>query len=299
MDEAQRGEGTRGGTAGAVTCPRLLSLCLVLVLGLVGCSHVSPKPVPEDVRAQLGPVAVIPARFEAKTELRMPAKGGVAGTGRGAATGALKGMSLATELGRGCQGYGCIFSLALIPAGGLIGGLVGAIHGGLTAVPAAAVEDGSAELRSAMAELDLQETLGHRVFRAAQAQTCHRLVIDNENGPRGRKEKIGYQPLVADGIQTVLEISVLGFELKGPWDVNPELELIVSARARLVRTSDGAVLYERTLDHRSIKRRFADWATDGGGPFRVEREGALDHLAGEIVADTLLIENGGAEACRG
>jgi hypothetical protein len=273
-------------------------LSLLLLVGQAGCAR-HTVPLSQEVRAELGTVAVIPARFEAKTELRMPAKGGPAGTGRGAATGALKGMALAAEVGRGCQGIACGAFLALIPASGIIGALIGAIHGGVTAVPAVAVEDGLAELRSVVAEIDLQETLRDRVLRVAKAQTCHRLVIDIGDGPHEPKEQVGYQPLVADGIETVLEISVLDFELTGPWNVNPELELVMSVRARLVRTSDGALLYNGTLDYRSMKRRFTDWAVDGGSPFREEREGALDHLAGQIVAETLRIENGGSEACRG
>ena len=118
-------------------------LCLLfvgLLLGQVGCSHVAPKPLPEETRAQLDPVAVVPARFAPSTEFRTPAKGGVAGTGRGAATGAVKGMGLAVQAGQGCFSYGCAVVLALIPAGGIVGAVIGAVHGGVTAAPAAVVE---------------------------------------------------------------------------------------------------------------------------------------------------------------
>ena len=282
-------------------CRRRLTLAwlpVLLLLGQVGCAR-HTAPLSQEVRAGLGTVAVVPARFAAKTELQIPAKGGPAGTGRGAATGALKGMAIAAEAGRGCHGYDCAAVILLIPAGGIIGALIGAIHGGVTAVPAVAVDDGLTELRSAVDGLDLQATLRDRVLRAAEAQTCHALAVDIASGPGTLEQKLGYQPLTADGIQTVLEISVLEFELKGPWDVNSELAIVMSVRARLVRTLDGALLHERTLDHRSMKRRFTDWAADGGGPFRGEREAALDLLAGQIVTETLLIQNGGSEACGG
>lgn len=269
---------------------------VLLLLGQAGGAR-HTVPLSQEMRAELGTVAVISARFSPSTELRVPAKGRVAG--RGAARRALMGMAVAAMGGIWCVGLSCGVALALMPAGGLTGALIGAIHGGVTAVPGATVEDGSAELRSAVAELDLQEALRDRVLRVAQAQTCHHLVFDIGNGPRAPKKKVGYRLLAADGIQTVPEVSVLDFELNSPWQVNPELALVMSVQARLVRTSDGALLYDRTLDHRSMKRRFAAWAADGGGPFREERDDALRTLAGKIVAETLLIQVDGSEAYRG
>ena len=92
----------------------LLSLFLVVLLAQAGCSTSRLERLPEKVRGQLGPVAVVSARFAPTTELRMPAEGGAAGAGRGAAIGALVGMALVAGAGNWCKGYHCIVVVPLI-----------------------------------------------------------------------------------------------------------------------------------------------------------------------------------------
>src|SRR5262245_51039955 len=82
----------------------LLCLSLVLLFGPIGCAHVSRTPLPDEVKAQLGPVAVIAARFAPTTDLQTPASGGVGGAGRGMAAGAATGTYIGAGLASACAG---------------------------------------------------------------------------------------------------------------------------------------------------------------------------------------------------
>jgi hypothetical protein len=69
---------------------RPIGLAALLLLGQVGCAsqpYMLPSPPSEQVRAQFGKVAVVAPRFVPPTAFETPARGGVAGAGRGMAIG--------------------------------------------------------------------------------------------------------------------------------------------------------------------------------------------------------------------
>src|SRR3990172_12569751 len=106
-----------------------IGLGVIFLLGQVGCAsrpYMLPPPPSEQVRAQFGTVGVVVARFVPPTALQEPARGAIAGAGRGIAIGMAAGVAGAsgTYLGSG---------ILLLPIIGLVGGIVGAA----TAPPAA------------------------------------------------------------------------------------------------------------------------------------------------------------------
>ena len=103
--------------------------CVIALITQSGCATIPPPYLPEEVRAQLGNVAIVPARFRPDADLSVPAKGSLAGAWRKSARWAGKGALAPLEGVNVCSGDSSGLCGALIIAlsvtAGTIGGLVG------------------------------------------------------------------------------------------------------------------------------------------------------------------------------
>jgi hypothetical protein len=97
----------------------------------------------------------------------------------------------------------------------------------------------------------------------------------------------------ADGVSpeldTILDVQVLPVVLRpvpaapGGTLGNPQLGLVLSARARLVRVEDERLLATTRAVHRAGPYRLAEWADERGQRFRQASEAGASDLAREIV----------------
>ena len=269
----------------------IIWLSITLLIGPWGCAH-APAPLSEQVRAQLGTVGVVSARFIPEAEFQTPAKGWAGGAGRGAPRGAVQGfgssLRVFAELGRGCSepvlcGAALLVGLGILAAATTVGTVVGAVHGAATAEPAAKVAEEEAALKNALAGLKIQEAIRDYVIQVALEQTRHLLVVLSDQGPTALDEKISYRAPASQAIDTVLEVSVLSLGLTGEWAVNQPLAVFMTARSRLIRISDGAELYALPLEYSSGTRTFTEWAANNAQPFREELDRAYQNIAERIV----------------
>jgi hypothetical protein len=132
-------------------------------------------------------------------------------------------------------------------------------------------------INKAVAELKIQATMRDYVLRAARENTLNYLVpLDIQQGhcitdtekygqmlisslgamqDRHSTEKEDDYSFLADqGIDTVLETAVTGFGLAGDEKINPPLVFFMSLYVRLVRTSDGSLLYIERFHYNSEER---------------------------------------------
>lgn len=227
---------------------------------LVGCAAPTVPPTKE-VRARLGTVAVQSARFTTQTELVKPYT-----PGQAAAAGALQGgLGLATS--------GNVVGVLLMPAGVVVGGVVGGIYG----TPKEATESAGNELRKACAELDFQETVRKDVIAAMRKQTRHPVI---------QAGKFGTGSIAR--ANSLLEVNVLSAGLCGSEYKNARLALFLRVQARLLSWPDGAVLYEHIWLHTSGNRTFFGWAEQGARPFRQELSIASQAVAESIITEIFL-----------
>lgn len=206
-----------------------LTLGLLLMQG--GCATISPPappPLPPEIRAQLGRVEVVAARFAPTIELTRPM----------------------TKLREAALGF-------------LLGGPIYALIGAGSAEWADRAQKAEVALQHAFAELKIQQALRDRLVALARDEARLDLGPGGDVGPIRPEEDADYHPLAAEGIDTVLEVSVTrlglgGGEEGGP---NPMLTMILTTRIRLVRSGDGAELYREELSRRSGSRKlFVEWA---------------------------------------
>lgn len=153
----------------------------------------------------------------------------------------------------------------------------GAIVGALKAEDAARVEEAEATLRAALTTVKPVEVVGDRLIEVAGKGTSHSLVALPG-------------PLDTTGIDTVLELTVSTFHLRGDGPINPPFRLILGLRTRLIRVADGAVIREMTLEAESEKRKFVEWAENEARPLREGLDGVALKLAHDIVAGVLAPE---------
>src|SRR5439155_13026826 len=79
------------------------------------------------------------------------------------------------------------------------------------------------------------------------------------------------------------EVSVPGIRLAGKGAINPPVALFMTARARVIRTADGAELYAETFEYGGGSTyKFLEWAAEGGRAFRQEMDRGTRSLADDI-----------------
>ena len=246
-------------------------------------SRLLPPPPGEDIRLGLAKVALASGRFPPKFAI---VDGPAKGAGQGAARGALLGAAYTIGGGSLAGPIGLVASTFLAPVGAVGGGIIG----GVTAESAAKVEERVAAVGRNLSGLKIQDDLLHRVAATGREQTPGIFTVLEERGPRTPDERAEYRSLVADGLQTVLEISVVELALRGrAAEIDPGLTLAMTVRTRLVRTADDAELYKHAVTYSGGRgRTLAEWLDDAE-LLQAELDRATGIVAEKIVDEVFLL----------
>lgn len=269
--------------------PLIICLSIALLVGQLGCAlgpQLLRPPPSERVRAQLGTIGILSARFAPEAKLEGPTRGKGSGAAKGAA-GFLGSIAAGLEAGAYAGEAGILafaLGLALAPPAAVVGGLVGAAK----AEPAASVKQAETTLKNALIGLNIRQEMRDRVLQVARQRTGYAFLLLPEEG-QTNDEEVSYRSVAGQGVDTVLEIGVSAFALSGKWGVNPPLALIMTVRTRLIRVVDPTPVYETALEYRSRTRKFTEWAVNNAQPLREELDRAYQSLAGKIVDELFLL----------
>lgn len=251
-------------------------LFLVLLTGLAACANNQTFPPPSfEVRQQLASASVVPVRYQQTVVLGEPNSG----IGRGALKGAAAGAS-ALEL---CSGgmIACMIGLPIAVVATPVGAAIGA--GAAHTEQEAAVA--SASLRGALASATLTEDLfAHLRVAGSRLGTGNPLLVEGSAADRVVDE---HDPGRA-WPGSILEIGAVNTGIASRGDLDPDLLIILSAHARLVRASDRAGIYERTWTYSSPWRDYYDMAGDDASLLRAMIDTGLNALAAAVLNDLFL-----------
>jgi len=234
------------------------------------------KPLAEPLALPpLGKIVLVMSDIAPSPWFQLPAAVGAA---HGAIHGAVVGAQvplffsgiLAQGAAKGDRGGLIVFgaSLAAVPVGAALGAGIGA----LAAPSREEVEQGTAVLERAFADMRVSDTLVSQIQEAARRHPILVLSVERPGSP-------------AIGADTVLDINVpqvaLGSYSLSDWA--PKLRLRVGVWVRLVRTSDGQELDRWWCEYAGSTAPLADWSKDDAGLFRAELEQALEAVALQAV----------------
>jgi hypothetical protein len=280
-------------------CKRLtaLSLSVVLLLFQTGCAthpYYLPPPLSEEARAKIGAVAIVSAEFVSEMKFFAHSRGRVSGAAKGMAfepsepigffwfpTGSAPSGPAAPGA---AGGYAAAIVLGLI----LVGLLASEVYRAATAVSAEEVEKTESNLRTALMDLQIQKSYAEGFLRTAAEQVPLTFTLIEEAGPKTADERPDYGHLKAQGVDTVVELSVLSIGFEGGGGKDPLLWLLLDARVRVIHIPDGTVLYENMLQYRSAKRHFTQWVSEDGMVFSEELGSGYATLSEKIVEEVFL-----------
>ena len=265
---------------------RLLALCLVGFLMVMpgGCAPFGKNPdlnlPPHDLHVRLPQqkIAVL-AYSENRTELlQLPAESGPAGVFRGAGegfVGVLSGFS-----GGSCSGAGCGIVALGIVAVAVVGGLVGAVVGGI-GTPAKD-EFGNMETMLGTALVDAAHgELAQKLRTEALIHKYDNLHVVTAINPE-REAEANYPTIRQLGYDSVLEMMVTRIEFVGGKGKDPELTLHLEVKARLVELNSLDKPYQRVFRYASRPARFSWWVTPDQTKTRRVFDNSLALMARQI-----------------
>ena len=227
-----------------------------------------PPPPSEKIRAQFGTIGVVSAQYIPEIELLVAGPGDMAAEGAG---GAVLGASDPVSL--------CL----AIPVGACLGCLTWTVKG----EPEQDVEQAGEALRRVTADLKIQEAMRDHFFRAAREQTNHSLVVFKEQGPTTPYQELSYRSLALNGIDTVVEISVLSLGFKSE-QVEPPA-FFMTLHTRLIQVVTGEEIYAVTLTYESIGHGCLLWASNDCQLCKEEFTRSYLYLADKIVEELFLL----------
>lgn len=261
---------------------------LILLAGLIGAPGCASKrpAIPEALLAETTTIGVVVRPTDPDVELQIPRKGWLSNTGRGAMSGSVIG-----GFGIYC-GYGLFLCVPVLATVGAIGG---ALYGTVAAEPALEWEQAESAFKDILSDLKIQQRVPDHIVEFARSQTPYRVIrVENED-PSSKDEKAAYRALASKGIDAVLELTELAVHLHpSEIAVNPRRILVMDARARLIRTSDGALLDKRAITDgtligadSNVAWSLATWTNLNNQAFREEVTQASQRLAQQVVKELI------------
>jgi hypothetical protein len=142
----------------------IILLLIPIFLGQSGCAH-SPKPVPEEMRAQFARIGIVSAPSNSKIQFHPEfAKGRLSGAGIGFSTGLGVGVFYGAVSGAAASTPSGGLLVPFLAAGGAaIGGVIGGVYGGIAgavyAVPKGEAKKIESATKNAFDGISAQETM--------------------------------------------------------------------------------------------------------------------------------------------
>ena len=272
--------------------PMIVWVVFFLLILQLSCTHKEPLPPSADVRKDLGTIGVASGCFKPKCSLKKSTTSG-SKLASGAAEGSLEGVASVPASGAGSDPFSALLMCALMPCAAGIGCLVGAGKSGATQKLDAQSE---AALRNAFEQVDFQEITRNRLLNTAREKTAYTFVNLGEQGPSTPGEKFDYCSLANNGVDTVLEISVLKAGLAGSGEIYPDVQVFVTSRTRLIRAADGEELYAATVTYKGAMHWYSAWADENGKRFREELENSCERLSARAVEVLFALPSTGVAA---
>lgn len=225
-----------------------LCACLILLAmlpAIASCAH-TPLPPSKEARSSFGRVGIYAPSPE-DVNFEAPTSGRLAGGGKGT-LGALEGIASASGGGDAWLG------VALLSPVFALGGF---IYGTVAAKPAAKVKGWEEAVRRAVDGVDIGQVMRDGIVHRARERGLDISVVENVSVTGGRPD---YSPLCTMGIDTIVEAQVLNCCLEGNGSIDPPVQFVMETRVRVIRTSDGAVIYSNTFKYLGQKMTYAHWA---------------------------------------
>ncbi len=175
----------------------------------------------------------------------------------GGAVGAVGGFTGGAVAGAAASIPAPPLAILLVPLSALAGGTAGLVTGIATGVPGGELKQAdiaiTQEFSSVNADDELEKGILERATQNGRAIPSFRGAVD-------------YKELAAKGTDTIIELSVVEWGLKGDSAFNPPTSFVMKVKARATSTADGAVILEDAFDCESLERPFVYWASDGAKP---------------------------------
>lgn len=287
-----------------------MALCALLPLFQAGCAAKDVQQrlfentndqsyLRQTERAPWGTIGVTNARFVPDADFPGLRTGSGATAGGGAAAGAAGGAALWTIVivASGClnpfAGATCPAVLPFAAGGAAVGAAAGA--GTQRAQTPMSAGEAVAAVTAAFQALDLQQQVADRATTYAQRMTHQTLVPAPVPGPSSQDRLPDYAVLRNQEIDTVLEISVLQVgmfsagQLKSRGGLaGPAYTLVMTARGRLLRVSDAAVLHDSRYTFVSVPLTGENWAENDAEALRRNLNAGLQDLAEHAVDQAFL-----------
>jgi hypothetical protein len=205
--------------------------------------------------------------------------GGVAAVARGA--GSLHGSG-----GGGDVVVLAVFA-ALMLSVGTVSAVIEGVKGSRFAAPHETVSDPDEATGQRIASLRIQE----RFARLVEEEARQRLPIpvslkELPAGSDGDGERI-LRELKDSGVDAALRVGIARVGFEGQVGKDQPLSLAVALRAKIVRTTDGTTLFEKTLEHRSDAIPVEEWTKDDFIRLLRELDGCVRDIATRCVNDIL------------
>ncbi len=209
----------------------------------------------------------------------------------GAVGGALGALDLLMEsgvlAGLSAEGFAAVVAfpiaggalLVAIPAGALIGTAAGVSD----TVSEEAIHAVEQQFSAVLADQLIQDRVGDWTTELAAAETGYQIVrMVNTLSPDQRR--------AADlGIDAVLEVGVNTVGMVVGHGRNPPLTLFITGRARLVRDSDGRVLYSHTVGILGPSLDMSEWGALDRDDVQAELDRAYRSVAERVVEEAFLL----------
>ena len=280
----------------------IIGLCAVFLLGQWGCAT-QPPALPEELRAQLGTIGIVSAQYTPEPDFE--------GYGTGFSdhtSGAWEGLkSGATEGAKAGPGVGgsmveslpadlpfmlltVLVTTVVATVGAITGGLGGMTMGMINPQDSNPRDDQEVvkqALDTYLQKLGMQERIRKEVVAVARMNPSHQVRELDKEGPTEWGQLVSYHQLTEQGLDSIVEVSVLSLGLEGTSGFNPEFSIFMVVRADLRRVADDALLYRARFNYTSPSQPFDEWMATHALAFRMTLDKGYRSLAEQIVAKLL------------
>jgi hypothetical protein len=262
-------------------------LCACAPVPVASKSHLF---VSDAQRDRMGSVGVVALASTPQGVLDVGTRGRIAGAVHEAGQGAAAGGGAVLMHGCGGGEMGCLFSIILLPVFIVGGAVIGAVDGGMHAVPEVNARKIEAQLRTNLAEADEQGNIRIAVMDASAQAGVQNVREIPVSIPTVVGQGADYRQLPDAKVDTILEVGLLSVSFIGRGGADPELSLNFKAVARLVDEKTNTELYKHVFAYSSGPRKFSEWNADQANLIKEAFKIAYRSLGQTIVDEIFLIE---------